>query len=148
MRVTQSIIGSGTTTLTSDIRPGVVPSRGTQPAQGIRDGMNVVVINPEDLNSSPFFASSGVMLAADTVTEIPGLLPLRRTVQFASTGPGWVFIGFNPDELTVMNGFPVPMIKMGNQTGPGTYLKLNLLPGVQIFAVSSGEVSDVRWTEY
>lgn len=136
MRTTNSIIGSGTVPYTVGIRPGVVPNRGTEPAKGIRDGMNVVMVNPEDLNSSPFFAASGASLTGNQVYELSQLTSLRRSVFIRNEGPDVIWV--RPDGFAG-SGYPVPT---------GTEKELPVLGNVQLYVKAGGAGAEVHWMEF
>jgi hypothetical protein len=142
-----SIIGSGTLVQTRGILP---PSqRGTQSnGEGVRLGMQVMVGNPEDLNSVDAFAVSGVSLAATPVRIWgPGInsLPRQREVKIKNQGPGSVYIGPNSTSVIAPSGFQIAPPTANNTFNEIT---LPVLWNVDIWARADGGGASVTILAY
>lgn len=100
--IVAAIIGSGTLPYVRGILPA--SQRGNQSnGEGVRTGTQVMVANPEDLNSVDAFAVSGVSIGVVPVQIWgPGFnsLPRQRMVIVQNAGPGSLFIG--PDSTSVI----------------------------------------------
>jgi len=104
-----AIIGSGTLPFTRGILPS--SQRGMQAGgEGIRTGIQVMVGNPEDLNSVDAFAVSGVSLAGTPVRIWgPGInsLPRQSTVRIKNQGPGSIYVGPNSTSVISPSGYQI-----------------------------------------
>lgn len=102
-------VGSGTIPFVRGILPA--SQRGNQPnGEGIRTGTQVVLANPEDLNSVDAFAVSGVSLGATPVLIWgPSLnsLPRQRELRIQCQGPGSIYIGPNPTSVIAPSGWQI-----------------------------------------
>ena len=135
-----AIIGSGTLFYTRNILSPA--QRGTEvDAQGIRTGAQVMIGNPEDLNSVDAFAVSGVSIGV-TPIQIwgPSLnsLPRQRLVTFFNDGPNEVFIGPNSTAVITPSGFNIIV---------DSSIALPFLHNIQVWARSAG-TSQIRILAY
>lgn len=126
--------------------------------RGVRTGTNVAISNPEDLNSVPAFASSGVTVQT-TPTQIwapdvheAGVLRRRRTIRIQNLGSNDVYVGHAPDVtvgITQSAGWQVPSVNVGGSvSNDQNTLELPLMGGVSIYAIADGGTSDVRILVY
>ncbi len=133
-------IGSGTYVKTRLIIPSGLGGDGPSNARGDRYGTNVVVINPEDLNSSPAFATSGITVPnVSTAIWGPGisLLPTQRELVIRNYGPhDCEILTTNP----AGSGFILPGDTDG---GRAAYIRLPLLHNVDVYARSFGTTSQI-----
>jgi len=144
-RESHAILGSGTASLVTSIRKGVVLEDGSQ-AEGWRVGTNVVVINPEDLYSSPVIGMSGITLAANgTPYRIPSYFNQygatefhRRSLEIFNIGPAPYLLVYNNPNLINQYGWPIK---------PGYSQKFKVLDNVDIYVKASGAETDIRWLE-
>lgn len=88
-------IGSGTVPFTRGIID--TAERGNLAnAEGLRGGTNVVIINPEDITSVDFFATSGVEVTQNPKeilnAHVNTLMPRMRNVTIQNTGPQNAYI--------------------------------------------------------
>jgi hypothetical protein len=142
-----AIVGSGTLPYTRSILP---PSqRGSQAgSEGVRTGLQVMVGNPEDLNSVDAFAVSGVSLAGTPVRIWgPGInsLPRQREVTIKNQGPGSVYIGPNSTSVIVPSGFQINPPTANNTF---TEITLPFLWNVDIWARADGAGASVTIIAY
>lgn len=137
--ITHSNIGSGTIPYTTSIRRGQTLGDG-QPAAGYRRGINVVVINPEEIEGTPFFKPSGIVLAANQIFEVStsGALPYRRSIFIYNNGAAPLLV-YN--DINVIDEFAFPIFPGGGKTFP-------VYDNVQLFIKASGAVCDVRFYEH
>lgn len=144
---TWTIIGSGTLPFTRSILPA--SQRGTQSdGRGERQGAQVVVANPEDLNSVDAFAVSGVSLAGTPVRIWgPGInsLPRQREVTIKNQGPGSIYIGPNSTAVIAPSGFQINPPTANNTFNEVT---LPLLSNVDIWARADGAGASVTIIAY
>ena len=138
--IAYSHLGSGSIPYTTSIRHGQSLSDGST-AQGFRRGVNTLCINPEEINSSPFFKPSGVVLAIDQVFNIPGssIIPFRRSIFVLNNTPGTVLLAY--DEENVIDEYAFPIYGGAGKTFP-------IFAGTQLFVKASGVVVDVRFYEH
>lgn len=138
-------IGSGTVPFVATILP--TTHRGVDDAGlGLRRGTQVIVANPEDLNSVAAFATSGVTVGTGAAIEIVGPhlhnLPHTRKVTIQNTDTTHpVFVGSSPDSLTLV-GFRLAPI--GDTNSPNE-ITLELLHNVSVYAIATGGSADVRF---
>ena len=131
-----TVIGSGTIPFTRGILP---PSqRGSQTGgEGVRTGAQVVLANPEDLNSVDAFATSGVSIGTIPVQiwgpTINYLLPRQRTLMLQNLGPGQLFIGPNSQSVIAPSGMQLTTIAV---SPPGAKIVLPLLHNVEVWGRS------------
>ena len=103
-----AVIGSGTLPYTR----GILPSgqRGNQSnGEGVRTGMQVMVGNPEDLNSVDAFAASGITVgtsAVEVVSFATNPLPRSGMVLVKNGGASAVLIS-HKQNFTDNEGFPL-----------------------------------------
>lgn len=126
-REVSAIIGSGTEPFTYKILP--TSARGeTDSAAGVRTGTQVMLGNPEDLNSVPAFVSSGIGINVTPVLiwgpQI-NTLPRQREIVFYNRGAGDAMIGRTIPETTYGSGLFIPS---------GGSLTLPLMHNVEIWA--------------
>lgn len=146
MRVGHCIIGSGTLPYSSQIRPGVVvPGKGE--ANGWRDGMHVIVVNPEEFAASPFFGTSGAVVMDGDTLELTANVSLRRTIQISNFGPGFAILGPDSGVLANDNGWILPPVERGAIAGTNSEITLPLMPNAKVYVLASGH-TDLRWLEY
>ena len=147
-RETSSVVGSGTIQGVAGILP--LDARGVQPeGRGEWRGMNVVVVNPEDINSVPAFAVSGIAVG-QTPVELIGanLNPLPRCKEVRiinNTASTTLFIGPNNDETELrLDGYVIEHGSGGAGDHPVQTI-LPLLHNASIWAVAdTGDTIDVR----
>jgi len=145
--IVASIVGSGTLPFTRAILP---PSqRGTQlGSEGVRTGTQVMIGNPEDMNSVDAFAVSGVSLAGTPVRIWgPGIssLPRQREVTIKNQGPGSVYIGPNSTAVIAPSGFQINPPTANNTFNE---VKLPFLWNVDIWARADGAGASVTIIAY
>jgi len=145
-----AILGSGTIPYLPPIlhtslggTAGELPT-GAGPGQGrgVRTGSQVVIANPEDLNSAPAFMASGITVGTSPV-EIwspdvhEPLLRRRRTIVIQNTGAANVFIGHDSGVSATVGGpttgFRLDTLAANNGN---TRIELPLMGGVSIWAVN------------
>ena len=138
-----TIIGSGSIPFTTIIRQGEILGDGSA-AEGYRSGANVIITNPEEYTSSPFFAVSGITIGAGLVEELPTIFARygdkgvhRRTIDIYNVGPGLAMVSHDPNVITETS-YPIPT---------GQNKEFGLMDNVQIFVQASGMETDVRWFE-
>lgn len=138
--LTYSVIGSGTVPYTTSIRQGQVLSDG-QAAQGYRRGINVTLINPEEVESSPFFKPSGVVLAANQVFSLTGsgVIPFRRSIFVYNNTGGTTLLVY--DKINVIDEYSFPIYGQSGKTFP-------VFAGTDLYIKASGAVIDVRFYEH
>lgn len=135
----------------SELPTGAGPGQG----RGVRTGSQVIVANPEDLNSAPAFAASGINVGTSAV-EIwspdahESLLRRRRTIVIQNLGAGDVYLGHTSAVSTTVGG-PEPGYQL---PAPGTdpanlsaSIALPLMGGVSVWAIGSA-AADVRVLVY
>ena len=142
-RQVAAIIGSGTVAQTYSILP---PSdRGSlSGAEGVRTGIQVMLANPEDLNSVAAFASSGVTVGTTAVEVIaPGINPLPRcrNIILENTGGQAVLIGHRA------NIQDPEAFELGT-TAPNNRIELPLLHNVSVFARTTTGSSVIKLIVY
>ncbi len=135
-------IGSGTTEQTRAILPA--SQRGNEPrGQGVRTGIQVVVANPEDLNSVDAWAASGVVIGV-TPVQIFGptinTLPRTRLVMIENAGAVDMVIAPTEAGATLADGFTIPAPVAG--TLPR--VELPLLHNNEIWARSASSTTTVK----
>jgi hypothetical protein len=132
-------IGSGTLPFVRSILPAA--QRGNQAgSEGTRVGSQVVVANPEDLNSVDAFAVSGVSLAGTPVRIWgPGInsLPRQRTVMIQNMGPGSIYIGPTSTSVISPSGYQI------RPTTVNVAVELPFLWNVDIWARADGAGASV-----
>lgn len=134
-RDVSAIIGSGTLPFTRAILPA--DQRGNEPlGEGVRTGIQVLVANPEDLNSVDAFGIRDVDVGT-SATLIVGPndnpLPRQRTVIIRNEGADDVFIG-PTDAVTTDTGFAIPA---------NGQIELPLMHNVEVWGIA-GATRDVR----
>lgn len=143
-----AIIGSGTTPFTRGILPA--SQRGAQAAgEGVRVGQQVMVANPEDLNSVDAFAVSGVSFGVTPVliwSYNINPLPRQRTIILENIGPNDAFIGPNSTSVIAPSGFQIygPAAAANESL---SRIELPFLRNVEIWARSTG-TSQIRILAY
>jgi hypothetical protein len=146
-----AVIGSGTTTFTANIIPSGERGNGDNTVRKERGGTNVTLINPEDLNSVPAFATSGTTVTT-ALTEIWGPhinpLPRQRTVVLLNDGPDDVQV--HPGGLSVApSGFTLRFTAGGTAGGTQeSRIELPLLHNVSIFARAEVTSAQIRIIAY
>ena len=132
-------IGSGTLPFTRSILSAA--QRGFEPlGEGNRFGQQVVVANPEDLNSVDAFATSGISVSTG-LTLIWGPhtnpLPRQRTITIRNTGPDSLYIGNNANAIIAPSGLEVTF---ASTPGAGSLGEITLpfLHNVEVWARSTG----------
>lgn len=142
-----SVIGSGTLIQTRAILPA--SQRGTESTgRGERMGTQVMVANPEDINSVDAFAVSGVSFAGTPVRIWgPGInpLPRQREVRIKNQGPGSVYIGQSSTAVIAPSGFQIAPPTANNTFNEVT---LPFLWNVDIWARADGGGSSVTIIAY
>jgi hypothetical protein len=141
-----AVIGSGTIPQTHSILPPA--QRGTElAAQGIRKGTQVMLANPEDLNSVEAFAASGITVGTSAVEILaPGSnpLPRMREVTIQNLGTADVYIGHS-DSVNL----PIEGIEL---TAPAantvSLITIPLLHNVSVWAATLAGTADVRLLIY
>lgn len=145
--IVASIIGSGTLPYTRGILPA--SQRGNQSnGEGVRTGTQVVLANPEDLNSVDAFAVSGVSIGATPVKIWgPGInsLPRQRGVTIKNQGPGSVYIGPRSTSVIAPSGFQINPPASSNAA---TEVTLPLLWNVDVWARADGAGASVTIIAY
>lgn len=137
-------VGSGTIEFVRGILPSGQNGFGDNNAQGIRNGSNVVVINPEDLTSSKFFATSGVAFGVAPVKIWDGnhfLLAHQKAIILQNEGPGIAYIGPNSTSVISPSGFSLAI------AAPNNRLELPLMKSTEIWA-RSDSTSAIRILMY
>jgi hypothetical protein len=135
-------VGSGTIPFVRGILPA--EQRGNQSnGEGIRTGAQVVLANPEDLNSVDAFAVSGISIGPTPVLIwSPNInpLPRQRTLVLQNQGPGSVYIGPNSTSVIAPSGYHIhpPAASPGNNVNAKTELELPFLKNVEIWARADG----------
>lgn len=103
-----AVIGSGTLPYTRGILPS--EQRGSQSnGEGVRTGMQVMVGNPEDLNSVDVFTASGITVGTTSVEVISfttNPLPRSGMVLVKNGGASAVLIS-HKQNFTDNEGFPL-----------------------------------------
>ena len=138
--IAYSHLGSGSIPYTTSIRHGQSLSDGST-AQGFRRGVNTLCINPEEINSSPFFKPSGVVLASTQVFCLTGsgALPFRRSIYVYNNTPNTVLLAY--DRKNVIDEFSFPIWGSSGKTFP-------IFAGTDLYVKASGSVIDMRWYEH
>ena len=139
------MIGSGTLPFTRQILPS--SQRGNQQgSEGIRHGTQVVIANPEDLNSFDAFATSGVSIGTTPIkiwdANINYLLPRESFVELHNDGPSPAYIGPNSTSVISPSGWLLTATGGSNQR-----TKLPFLKNVEIWGRSDG-TSSIRILVY
>lgn len=140
-----SIVGSGTIPYTRGIL--TAEQRGVEAnGEGIRIGTQVLVVNPEDLNSVEAFAVSGITVSTTPVEIInPADNPLPRTreVVIQNLGTADVYISHKSTDIPI-EGFEI--------TAPGTNdinsVKIPLMHNVSVWAATSAGSASIRMIIY
>jgi hypothetical protein len=138
-REVYATIGSGTIPFTRGILSS--SQRGVEPnGEGHRGGTQVLIANPEDLNSVDAMAIRNVTVGT-SATLIVGPndnpLPRNRTVRIANEGADDVFIGQN-DSVTTSTGYPI---------AAGSEITLPLLHNVEVWGIAAAN-RDIRVLVY
>lgn len=137
-----SIIGSGTIPYTRAILPAA--QRGDQPlGEGVRNGTQVMIGNPEDLLAVDIWAASGVVVGVTPVQIFgPNTNPLPRTrlVIIENLGSQALIIAPTEAGATVADGFTIPTPAAGVETR----LELPLLHNNEIWARSASATTTVK----
>lgn len=133
-------VGSGTVPFVRGILPA--SQRGNQSnGEGVRTGMQVMVGNPEDLNSVDTFAVSGISIGA-TPVQIWGpemnSLPRQREVTIHNQGPGSIYIGPNSTSVISPSGFHIHPPESTARINTLTQITLPLLHNVSVWARADG----------
>lgn len=128
---------------------------GAGEGKGVRFGSQVVLSNPEDINSAPAFMASGINVGTSAV-EIwapdvhESLLRRRRKIVIQNLGAGNVYIGHTSAVSTSIGG-PEPGYQL---PAPGTdpanlssSIELPLMGGVSVWAIGSA-AADIRVLVY
>lgn len=137
-RIAASTIGSGTVPHASVLRPGnIIPGYG--PALGYREGVQTVIVNPEEFLSSPTMKTSGVIVSNSGTETLTTLVSYGTKVDVYNLGGGTIFIGSNGLNPTIFNTYPIV---------PGKEKTFNIMAGVPLYATASGGSVDVRWAQY
>lgn len=136
-RETSSVVGSGTIQGVAGILP--LDARGVEPeGRGEWRGTNVVVVNPEDLNSAAAFGILNNAAVGTTAVELVsfGINPLPRSgkVLIKNLTAETVFIG-PTDGVTSSTGYPL---------GQNEELCLTVLKNTSIWALTAANTADVR----
>ncbi len=135
-----SQMGSGTVgflrgILGSEARGALGPGSG----QGIRGGTQVLIINPEDLNSVDAFAVSGVSIGISPTkiwdANIDYILPRQGNITLQNDGPSPAYIGPNSTSVISPSGW------MLATTAPNNRQSLPFLKNIEIWARSDGTSS-------
>jgi len=128
-----SVIGSGTIDKIRSILPSGQGGTANNQARGERYGTNVVVVNPEDITSSKFFATSGVAFGITPSKIWDGnhyLIAHQKGIILQNEGPGVAYIGPNSTSVISPSGFSLAT------TAPNNRLELPLLKSTEIWARS------------
>lgn len=165
-REQQSTLGSGTipyldpilhTTLggiATELPNGSGPGQG----RGQRGGTQIILANPEDVNSAPAFASSGITVGT-TATQIwspdlhePNVLRRRRTMRIQNLGANDIYVG-HADNVTVgltqSAGWQIPSVNVGGSvTNDMNFFEIPIMGGVSVYAIADGGTSDIRILVY
>jgi hypothetical protein len=145
-REVAAIIGSGTLTQTYGILPPA--SRGIEPnGLGVRTGTQVMVANPEDINSVEAFAASGITLGTVPVEVIgPHItaLPRVRTVVLENVGSGNIEFS-HQSSFTSLDAFVLPA---EGTAGTSTRIMLPLMKNVSIYARAATGTSILKMLIY
>lgn len=139
-RESAAVIGSGTVPLTRPILP-VDQRGGNNDGRGERGGLNVVVINPEDLLSAETWATSTVSVTT-SATLILGPannpLPRNRKVIVKNQGTNAVTISPTP---TIVAG-------TGWTLEQNEERELELMWGASIYGIAAAGTSNVDFIVY
>lgn len=140
-------IGSGTLPYVRGILPS--SQRGNQVgSEGVRTGMQVMLANPEDLNSVDAYMPSGVTVGTGTVVEVisPGKNPLPRCrdIYFGNfTTSTVIYLGpWNNIGKLIAEGIPLPVGSSQNSDPFG--LKMPLLHNNTVYAIATGGAAVLR----
>jgi hypothetical protein len=118
-------------------------------------GSQVIVANPEDINSAPAFMASGITVGTSAVeiwspSAHESLLHRRRSIIIQNLGAGDLYIGHTSDVAATIGG-PEPGYQL---PAPGTdpanlpaSIELPLMGGVAVWGISSAS-SDTRIIVY
>lgn len=145
-------VGSGTIPFVRGILPA--SQRGSQPdSEGIRTGAQVIVANPEDLNSVDAWAVSGVTVGSTTPVEIFGPninpLPRCRTVRIINnTDSSTLYIGPTANVSKLIADGYILQRGVGAAAALEQGMVLPFLKNISIFALSSSGPIDVRILTY
>ena len=136
--IAYSNLGSGSIPYTSSIRAGE-DLGGGQTAQGYRRGVNVLIMNPEDSVTSPFFRSSGIVLAANQIFDLSGsgLIPYRKSITIKNLGGAPLLIYNN---INIIDEYSYPLY--ANQEK-----EFAIMDNCRLYIKASGAPADVRWFE-
>lgn len=146
-----SIIGSGTIPFTRGILPA--SQRGVEPdGEGLRRGIQVILANPEDLNSVDAIATSGVTIGTTPVQIAgPGVTPLPRirgvrifNASSSSTAGNVLWIGPQQDFNFISEGIPL----FGSAAGHIVSMDLPILHNVPVWARSAANSIPIRMLYY
>jgi len=145
--IVATTVGSGTLPQTRAILPA--SQRGNQPlGAGIRTGIQVVVANPEDLNSVDIVATSGAVVSTIATQLLgPHLNPLPRTrqVTIQNLGDSTVYIGFSSSIVAASGVGPTAGFAL-EPDAASSQVVLPILHNVEIWGIAAaGSVpQDVR----
>lgn len=147
-RESSAIIGSGTAPYTRQILPAT--QRGVNDsAEGVRQGTQVMLANPEDLNSVDAFVVSGVSIGS-TPVKIWGPninpLPRQRTVILHCDGPDGIYFGNSATSVIAPSGMHLHFAA-GGGAGALQQIELPFMHNVEIWARSTG-TSQIRILAY
>jgi hypothetical protein len=135
-------VGSGTLPYTRGILAAA--QRGNEPAgEGIRVGSQVMVANPEDLNSVDAFAASGVTVSTGVIELVGPLrnpLPRCRNIILENVGGQDVYVSHHPN-VEILDSFE---LSTEGTAGRSTRIELPLLHNVSIYARTVTGSSSVR----
>lgn len=142
-REVAAIIGSGTTPFTYGILPQ--SQRGSQSgAEGVRTGVQVMIGNPEDINSVDAFAVSGVSIGTVPVKIWgPGInpLPRQRMIILHNDGPSPAYIGPTSTSVIAPSGMMIHVVGAA-QGLPGT--ELPFMHNIEIWARADAGGASIR----
>ena len=146
-REASALIGSGTVDRTRNILTPAQRGTNANSLGGYRTGTQVVLANPEDINSVDAFATSGVPITSSAVEVIgPHINPLSRcrTIVLENTGAADVLIG-NSASFQDPEGF---ILSTEGTAGRQTRIELPLMHNVSIWARTAAGTSNIRFIVY
>lgn len=155
-REAAAIIGSGTLPFTSEIladtergvRSSTEVVQNTAGRGGLRTGTQVMVGNPEDINSAEAFAVSGITVGTTPVQiYAPGkaMLPRMREIVIQNTGGQNVLIGPSAEKASIAEGF---QLATGGTAGTNRRITLPLMHNVEIWARAQTGTSTIKMLMY
>lgn len=160
-RETATVMGSGTVPYTvstlhttlGGTYAGQLAS-GPGPGRGVRDGTQVIVANPEDINSAPAFRCSGIAVGITPINisnqiSRSNLLKRSTRVLIQNLGSGNLFIGSTNQVSAALAGGEPGWELIAPTAGqvPPQGMLLPVMDGVDIWAVASA-TTDVRMLFY